>query len=83
MVEGKAEWGVDKHEHRAQLVIYQSPGGGGQGRTFSWRLPGCKQGQTEEFKVRLLVHRDLRQSFFSLSCNCHLCELERPRTSEL
>lgn len=52
----------------------------GDPTTFCWRLPGWKQSQTEEFKVRLSVHRDTRQSFSSLSCNCLLCERERAST---
>lgn len=48
----------------------------GDPTTFRWRLPEWKQSQTEEFKVRILVHRDFRQRFSSLSRNCLLYEME-------
>lgn len=59
VVEDKAEWGGGWTSMGAEPSESSARAPGGP-RTFSWRLPGWKQGQTEEFKVRFSVHRNSR-----------------------
>ena len=59
VVEDRAEWGVGKRRHSAQLVCIPFEGPG----TFSWRQLGSCQGQIDRFKVRLcfLQRSDFRR----------------------